>query len=80
MAGFGSEYVSDAAPWAKSEGLRDFETGGRVRFFEKSRLAAPLSQKSENAVLGQKMPFVDGHKLVDNNHDPAFFQKRKIRR
>ena len=39
---------------AKSEGLNDFETGGIAGLFRGF-------QKSENAALDQKMPFMDGH-------------------
>ena len=51
------------------QGLSDFETDGEAvtatagvaGYVERAWLATPLSQKSENAALGQKMPFVDGH-------------------
>jgi hypothetical protein len=36
-------------------------TAGVAGYVERAWLATPLFQKSENAALGQKMPFVDGH-------------------
>jgi hypothetical protein len=52
MVDFGSE-----------QGLSDLETGGIARYFEDSAKASLRAPKSENAALGQKMPFVDGHYL-----------------
>jgi hypothetical protein len=51
MVDFGSE-----------QGLSDFETAGIARYSEDSAEKASLrAQKSANAALGQKMPFMDGH-------------------
>jgi hypothetical protein len=54
MVGFGSE-----------QGLSYFETAGIAGYVEDSAEKASLrAQKSENAALGQKMPFVGEHKLI----------------
>ena len=43
--------------FGSGQGLSNFETAGIAGYFEDF-------QKSENAALGRKMPFVDGHYLV----------------
>jgi len=50
MVDFGSE-----------QGLSDFETAGIAGYSEDSVKTSLRAQKSKNAALGQKMPFVDGH-------------------
>jgi len=52
MVDFGSE-----------QGLNDFETAGIAGYSEDSAKASLRAKKSENAALGQKMPFMDGHEL-----------------
>ena len=47
--------------FSSEQGLSDFETAGIVRYSEDSAEASLRAQNSENAALGQKMPFVDGH-------------------
>jgi len=50
--------------FTSGQGLNVFETAGIARYSEDSAEKASLrAQKSENAALGQKMPFVDGHWL-----------------
>jgi hypothetical protein len=52
MVDFGSE-----------QGSNVFETAGIAGYSEDSAKASLRAQKSENAALGHKMPFVDGHYL-----------------
>ncbi len=47
--------------FGSGQGLSNFETGVIASYFEDSAKASLRAQKSENAALGQKMPFVDGH-------------------
>jgi len=50
--------------FGSGQGLNIFETAGIAGYSEDSAEKASLrAQKSENAALGQKMPFVDGHYL-----------------
>ncbi|CAD7847171.1 MAG: hypothetical protein [Olavius algarvensis Delta 4 endosymbiont] len=46
--------------FGSGQGLSDFETAGIAGYFEDSAIASLRAQKSENAALGRKMPFVDG--------------------
>jgi hypothetical protein len=46
--------------FGSEQGLSDFETAGIAGYVENSAKASLRAQKSENAALGQKMPFVDG--------------------
>jgi hypothetical protein len=50
MVDFGSE-----------QGLSNFETAVIAGYVENSAKASLRAQKSENAALGQQMPFVDRH-------------------
>jgi len=47
--------------FGSGQGLSDFETAGIAGYSEDSAEASLRAQKSENAALGRKMPFVDGH-------------------
>ena len=67
MVDFGSE-----------QGLSNLETGGIAGYFEDSAKASLRAPKSENAALGRKMPFVDGHELttgIDNGNFIRFLRK-----
>jgi hypothetical protein len=47
--------------FGSGQGLSNFETGGIAGYSEDSAGASLRAQKSENAALGRKMPFMDGH-------------------
>ena len=48
--------------FGSGQGRNDFAAAGVAWcYVERAWLATPLLQKSENAGLGQKMPFVDEH-------------------
>ncbi len=46
--------------FGSGQGLRNFETAVIESYFEDSIKTSLRAQKSENAALGRKMPFVDG--------------------
>ncbi len=61
---FGSGHVSRRSLQAKTEGRSFFATAGVARYVEdcKKALVPPKPwQRRKNAVLGRKMPFMDGH-------------------
>jgi hypothetical protein len=47
--------------FGSGQGFRNFETAVIAGYFEDSAKASLRAQKSENAALGRKMPFVDGY-------------------